>query len=60
MAPAKNSTGAAGTRAALDGGGLEKALDGSLDRPATHLVGMIKASAKPGQVSFAPRVVAHG
>ena len=55
MAPAKNATGAAGSRAPLDGAGLEQALaQGSLDRPATQLIGMMKASAKPGHVSFAP------
>ncbi|MFC4173764.1 hypothetical protein ACFOYU_17170 [Microvirga sp. GCM10011540] len=55
MALAKNAAGTAGGRAALDGAGLEKALsDGSLDRTTTQLIGMMKASAEPGYVSFAP------
>jgi hypothetical protein len=55
MPPAKNAIGSAHSRASLDGAGLEKALaQGSLDRPATQLIGMMKASAEPGHVSFAP------
>lgn len=55
MAPVTNITDAARNRASFDGAGLEKALaQGSLDRPVTQLTGMVKASAKPGHVSFSP------
>jgi hypothetical protein len=55
MAPAEKSTGVASSRAVFNGAGLEEALaHGSLDRPATQLIGMMKASAVSGHVSFAP------
>lgn len=40
-------------RATFDGHGLESALrQGSFDKPASHLTGMMKASDQPGHVSF--------